>query len=185
MTKSTELLSLVDDLTTVVIEVTCREMRAAARALAMAIRQHHPDASSIRLTDSDQGDWLYAEEWMCRATGGGSRIELDLLDDVGHLASHLYLPHLDAVPGLTVAQGRPGRGARYTLAIDESLSTTDDRPLIEVLVIRDPDGRTTVTAALAGISAASLGIHEMHVDAGAGWLWDESGPNTVTRHWRA
>ncbi len=173
MSTFAELCSLVDDLTAVVIEVTRREMRAAARALAVAVRKWEPTAAAIRLTDSDQGDWLYAEEWLSRDTGEWEPIELDLLDEVGHLASHLYLPHLDTVPGLMVTDGRAGRGARYTLTLDEILNTAEQRALVEVLVVRDPDGPNTVTAAVAGVAAEPLGVQETHVDAGAGWQWED------------
>jgi hypothetical protein len=173
MSTVAELCSLVDDLTAVVIGVTRREMRAAARALAAAIRDRQPTASAVRLTDSDQGDWLDAEEWLCRDTGEWGPIELDVLDEVGHLASHLYLPHLDAVPGLAVTDGRAGRGARYTLALDEILGTTEQRALVEVLIVRDPDGPTAVTTAVAGVAAAPLGVQETHVDAGAGWQCED------------
>ncbi len=169
----TELCSLVDDLTSVAIEVTRREMRAAARALAAAIRHRQPSATALRLTDSDQGDWLDAEEWRVGDSTQWEPIELDVLDEVGHLASHLYLPHLDAIPGLTITGGRPGRGARYTLTIDEVLASTEDRALIEILVVRDPDGPTTVTAALGGVAADPLGLQKIHVDAGAGWEWED------------
>ena len=173
MSTIAELCSLVDDLTAVVIEVTRREMRAAGRALAVAVREWEPTAAAIRLTDSDQGDWLCAEEWLSRDTGEWDSIELDLLDEVGNLASHLYLPHLDTIPGLTVTGGRAGRGARYTLTLDEILDATEQRAIVEVLVVRDPDGPTTVTTAVAGVAAEPLGVQEIHVDAGAGWQWED------------
>lgn len=172
MSNIAELCSLVDDLTTVVIEVTRREMRAAARALAAAVRQQEPAATAIRLVDSDQGDWLDAQEWLSQDTGEWEPIELGLLDDAGYLASHLYLPHLDAVPGLSVVDGRAGRGAHYTLTLEEVLNATEEAALVDLLVVRDPDGPTTVTVALAGVLADPLGLRETHVDAGAGWEWE-------------
>lgn len=140
---------------------------------AAVVQQQEPSASAIRFTDSDQGDWLDAEAWLSRSTGEWEPIELDVLDGVADLASHLYLSHLDAVPGLAVTEGRAGRGARYILTLDETLAAAEHRALVEILVVRDPDGPTTVTTALAGVPAAPLGVLVIHVDAGSGWQWED------------
>lgn len=171
MPETASLTSVVDHLTEIVIEVTRREMRAAAWAIAAAITERYPSASTARLSDSDQGDWLHLEDYL--DSGQWQPIELDLMDEIGHLASHLYLPHLDAVTGLTVSHGRPGRGAEYLLDLRAVQAAPEDRSLIEVLVVRDPDGPTTVTTAIAGTWAPERDVDVTHVDAGAGWEWTD------------
>src|ERR1035437_475627 len=82
-------------LTQVVINATRMEVRAAALALAVMVRECHPEAVRLVLVHSDQGDWLDVNEWEDAA---GERGEFEDNDALGW---HLYESHLSAVPGLT------------------------------------------------------------------------------------
>ena len=156
-----ESMARVAALTQVVINATRMEVRVAALALAMTVREWHPEAVRLVLVHSDQGDWLDVNEWEDAA---GERGEFEDNDALGW---HLYESHLSAVPGLA-QDGRLGFTLDVQAVLDAGLEL--DAALVEVIVVRDPDGGTDVTVLIAG---EQLDADEYLVDAGAGWVWED------------
>lgn len=148
-------------LTQVVINAVRLEVRAAALALVVTVRERHPEAVRLMSVHSDQGDWLDVTEWVDAA---GGRAEFD--DDDG-LGSHLYDSSLGVVPGVT-RDGVRGYTLDVQAVLDGGLEL--DAALAEVIVVRDPDGGTDVTVLIAG---EQLDAEEYLIDAGAGWVWED------------
>ena len=109
-----ESMARVAALTQVVINATRMEVRAAALALALTVRECHPEAVRLVLVHSDQGDWLDVNEWEDAA---GERGEFEDNDALGW---HLYESHLSAVPGLT-QDGRHGFTLDVQAVLDAGL----------------------------------------------------------------
>lgn len=147
-------------LTEIVRRVTHAEMTAAAFALALATRTAHPSASTVVLVDSDQGDWLTESAW---EDVDGIREDLDLPDEASVLAWHLYSEQAHWLSSVRHERRSP----EYLLEVDAALEQGAALPVIaEVLVVRDPDGPTSVSVAIAGVLPDGLDVEEFHVDAG-------------------
>lgn len=93
------------------------EVQAALVALALAVRQVHPEAARVRLEDSDQGDWLILDCWFDKA---GQRHEVDCEDDdLASIPSHLYTPDVGFLECVEVASRASwGRTCRYLVHLD-------------------------------------------------------------------
>lgn len=154
-------------LTEIVRRVTHAEMTAAAFALAWATRVEHPGACSVVLVDSDQGDWLTEVSWVDE---DGVREDLELPEDGMSLAWHLYSEQVHWLACIRHER----RSTEYVLDIDAALALGAAPPVIaEVLAVRDPDGPTSLSVAIAGVLPEGLSVAEFHVDAGAGFEWEE------------
>jgi len=102
------------------VRATRSEIRAAAVALCLAVREVHPSAEVVMLDDSDQGGWMWVEGW-CESES--SQVREVEEDDVWSLADHLYTPAaVEAVTGLhEVEPPRRYVGPRYVMTIDTVL----------------------------------------------------------------
>jgi|GEM_PF-667289 len=167
-----EAVALMGAMTTLTIEATAAEMRAAAYVIALEARAEHPTATRVHLSTSDQGDWLCLDRWSDPTGQGG---DFEGSEDAQDAASHLYLPQISrtpdggAVPGLWHSQEQSWQ---YDLDVDRVLREYAAPVVAEVLTVRDPDGPTTVELTVLGMVPPVGTVSEYAVDAGAGHEWE-------------
>lgn len=100
------------------IQTTREEIKAAAVALCLTVREAHPSAEVVVLEDSDQGDWMWFAGW-CEHDGEEVHCLED--DDAGSLASHLYTPAAQEVEGIRAMDRDGRRSGFYEMNIDTVL----------------------------------------------------------------